>query len=82
MTTKIQRWGNSLGVRIPQEMARALGLREAGVVSLSIKGDSLVISRPKKPSYTLAELLKKFDSKKQHELVDWGADVGAEVVEW
>jgi antitoxin component of MazEF toxin-antitoxin module len=57
-------------------------LRESGVVSLSVKGDSLVISRPKKPSYTLPELLKNFDSKKQHELVDWGSDIGAEIVEW
>ncbi|MEK7148768.1 MAG: AbrB/MazE/SpoVT family DNA-binding domain-containing protein [Patescibacteria group bacterium] len=52
MTTKIQKWGNSLGLRIPKEILRELGWREGTEVSFSIQGGNLVISRYKKLTKT------------------------------
>lgn len=80
MTTKIQKWGNSLGVRIPKDIAREINIREGSAVSFSVEGGELVMSHSKKPKYTLAELLKNFDKKTQHELIDWGPDVGNEIL--
>lgn len=80
MTTKIQKWGNSLGVRIPKEIAREINIREGSPVSFSVENGVLVMGRPKKTRYTLAELLKDFNKKDQHELAEWGPDVGSEIL--
>lgn len=80
MTTKIQKWGNSLGVRIPKEIAREINICEGSVISFSVEGGELIMSHPKKPKYTLEGLLKNFDKKTQHELIDWGPDVGNEIL--
>lgn len=80
MTTKIQKWGNSYAVRIPKEIVKEAHIREGSAVSFSIEGNSIILSRPTKPKYTLKELLKNFDKKTQHELIDWGEDVGAEIL--
>ena len=80
MTTKYQKWGNSLAVRIPKEIVREVEIREGGTVSFSVENGSIVLSSPKKPKYTLEGLLKNFDKKNQHELIDWGPDVGNEIL--
>lgn len=79
MTTKIQKWGNSLAVRIPKELAKEASFKEGSVIIFSSKDNSLVIKHEKKPTYTLKELLKDFDIKKQHKESDWGKPKGTEV---
>lgn len=56
MTTKIQKWGNSLAVRIPKEILRELGWREGTVVALAVEGGNLIISRYKKSIKTQKKL--------------------------
>ena len=38
MVTKIQKWGNSLGVRIPKSFAREAGITEGTLVDISPEG--------------------------------------------
>ncbi|OHA83955.1 MAG: hypothetical protein A2937_00415 [Candidatus Yonathbacteria bacterium RIFCSPLOWO2_01_FULL_47_33b] len=80
MTTKYQKWGNSLAIRIPKEIAREVNIREGSDASFSVENGVIMLSSPKKPKYTLEGLLKNFDKKTQHELIDWGPDVGNEVL--
>lgn len=77
--TTIQKWGNSLGIRIPKEIASETCLREGSEVSFSVEGDSIVLTHNKKPEYSLKELLKSFDKKTMHEEVDWGPPRGSEI---
>lgn len=44
MQTQIQKWGNSLGVRIPKDLANKLNLKQGGFVNLEISDNHLVIS--------------------------------------
>ncbi len=81
MTTKVQKWGNSYAIRIPKEIVKETHLREGSSISFSVEDGSIILSHNKKPHYTLDELLKDFDKKNQHELVDWGPDVGNEILE-
>ena len=77
----IQKWGRSLAIRIPAAMARRLKLSAAQVVDITIKGDSIVIT-PKKPrKYSLRELLRGITPDKVHEEIDWGPDVGREIID-
>ena len=78
MTTKIQKWGNSLGVRIPKEIAHKTHMREGSVISFSVKGEMLML-RHSRQKYTLAYLLKSFDKNTQHEEIDLGSPRGSEV---
>lgn len=80
METRIQKWGNSLGVRLPKKMAENKSLRAGSRVVVRETNDGLVIVIAKKGRLTLDELLENFDPKTQHDLVDWGEDVGREII--
>ena len=57
--SKVARWGNSLGFRIPQEGVDRLELKEGEAVNVQVKADSITIRRAKKrKKYTEKELLK------------------------
>ena len=47
MTTKVQKWGNSLAVRIPKEMIRHLALKEGSGVMVRGDKDAIIIRRQK-----------------------------------
>jgi antitoxin MazE len=76
--TKVQKWGNSLGVRIPRGLAEEVGLGAGTEVSLTAKDGELVL-RPSVPSrLRLAELLAGVTPENIHTSVDTGDAVGAE----
>ena len=58
-TSKVSRWGNSLGLRIPQEGVDQLRLKDGETVKVQIKGDTMTIQRTKpRKKWTEAQLLK------------------------
>lgn len=79
METNIQKWGNSLGVRLPKHIAERQSLKEGSRVVVSETATGIAVDVVKKKRPTLDELLKNFDKKTQHELVEWGPDVGKEI---
>jgi antitoxin MazE len=57
MTTRIRKWGNSLGLRIPRHCAREAGIKAGAEVDLSVRNGRLVV-RPSRPAkYALHTLL-------------------------
>jgi antitoxin MazE len=77
MDTKIQRWGNSLAVRIPKAYAEQMGLFSNSPVRISLEGERLVIESVRRA--TLADLLAEVTPDNLHDETDWGASVGNEV---
>ena len=77
MRTRIAKWGNSLGVRIPQAVARDLGLDEGATVEMRVSGKNLVLA-PAHRDYSLQELVAGITAKNRHREIDWGAPVGHE----
>jgi antitoxin MazE len=80
MQVQISRWGNSLGLRIPKDIARQARLREGARVEVEAEGDRIIIS-PACPRYVLADLLKGMTPRAMREAFDWGPDKGREIVE-
>jgi antitoxin MazE len=80
MPTKIQKWGNSLGVRIPKPLAEQLGLAEGSQVDLRVRGGELVVRLKKPREYSLPELLSRVTHENLHRETDTGPAVGRE--EW
>ena len=80
MDTKVQKWGNSLGVRIPRSVALEAGLRAGSAVEISAKNEAVVIRVVDRPRYRLSELLKGIKRSNLHDIVDTGPAVGREVL--
>ncbi len=76
MKTRIQKWGNSLALRIPKSFADDAGLKKETPVEVSLSDGKLVISRLVKSAPTLEELLAKITSENLHPEIDAGAARG------
>ena len=93
MQAKIARWGNSLAVRLPAEVVRDLGFREGQVVELTANKPTLEVAPRRQerqytasgiPIYSLEELLADMDRlgpEAVPDVVDWGPDRGAEIID-
>lgn len=65
MTTKIQKWGNSLAVRIPNEFAENLNWQAGSVVGFKQLGNKIIITSSR-PKYTLEDMVKNITKKNRH----------------
>lgn len=79
MQTRIQKWGNSLGLRIPKVLAEQSGVEAGSEVDLSIEEGDLVVRLRRSPRYELKELLQAVTAKNVHTEVETGEPVGREV---
>jgi antitoxin MazE len=77
MSNIVNKWGNSLGVRIPQPVANEIGLKIGSVVEVTVVDGKAVIS-PLKKKYTLDELLEGVTPELIDGEYDWGQPVGRE----
>ena len=80
MQVQVARWGNSLGLRIPKDVAAQVGLHPGVRVEITVEDDRVVISRAR-PRYRLPDLLQGMTPEAMHEAFDWGPDLGREIVE-
>lgn len=80
MTTKIQKWGNSLAVRIPKSFASTSNLKDGTEVRMEIMNGKIIISKKRRNVYILKELLSKVSDKNIHEECDYGNIVGKELL--
>ena len=79
MKTRVQKWGNSLALRIPKSFALEAGLGEDDAVELSVSEGRLVI-RPIVPKpLTLGDLLRGVTEQNLHGEWDTGPAVGKEL---
>lgn len=78
MKTRVQKWGNSLALRIPKSLADDVGLHRETPVTFSLVDGKLVITPEKRPVPTLRQLLAKVTEENLHHEVDTGAATGNE----
>jgi antitoxin MazE len=57
MKTSVQKWGNSLAVRIPKAFAEGLGWKEDAPVEMAVDGDLLVVKTDRERTWDLDALL-------------------------
>jgi len=78
MKTQVQKWGNSLAVRIPKAFASDLGLEHDATVELEL-GDGCLVLRPTaRPTYELRELVSRVTEDNRHGEYDLGGPAGDE----
>ena len=78
MKTRVQKWGNSLALRIPKSFAEEVGLEKESSVEVSLDDGRLVITPLTKQKLSLEQLLAKVTEDNLHHEVDTGPAVGNE----
>ena len=78
MRTSVQRWGNSLAVRIPSALAEETDLHEGAEVNIAARRGKLVVTRSSQ-RFTLSDLLAGITDENMHDEVSTGEHVGKEV---
>ena len=79
MTTRIQKWGSSLALRIPKPFAEEVGLELDSAVNITVKDGVLVITPTQHQTQSLKELVAGITEENRHGETDWGKPVGREV---
>jgi len=79
MRTRIQKWGNSLALRIPKSYANEAGLQRESAVEVSVVDGQIVIKPVAQPNLTLQQLLAQVTETNLHHEVDTGSVTGKEV---
>jgi antitoxin MazE len=79
MKARIQKWGNSLALRIPKPFAEESNLREDSPVEISVRGGKLVVVALEEPQLSLEELVAKITPENRHAEIETGTAVGNEV---
>ena len=78
MQTKVQKWGNSLGLRIPRSFAAEAQVEAGSAVDLSVQNGSLLVRPLRARKHALSKLLKKVNRRNLHGEVSREKPVGRE----
>ena len=77
METRVQRWGNSLALRIPKLLADEAGLKDNSPVQLALRDKLLVVVPVRKPALSLDALLAQVTTTNLHSEVQPARQSGA-----
>ena len=78
MKVQIQKWGNSLALRIPKSFAVESKVEQGSTVEVSLEKGRIVVTPVAEPEYTLEGLLDKVTKNNLHGETDTGVSVGNE----
>jgi antitoxin MazE len=78
MRTRIQKWGNSLAVRIPKVFAQEVHLTENAAVDVTVRNGKLVVAPIAEPELSLSQLVGGITPRNQHGETSTGGPVGNE----
>ncbi|MBW1981421.1 MAG: AbrB/MazE/SpoVT family DNA-binding domain-containing protein [Deltaproteobacteria bacterium] len=79
MKVRIQKWGNSLALRIPKAFAAETNLKQNSLVEISLVEGKIVVSRASETAYSLEDLLVGVTEENRHSEIDFGPPVGKEI---
>ena len=78
MHVQIQKWGNSLAIRIPKSFAKEVHINQGSYVDLKTS-EGKIIAEPIEFEYSLEELLSHVSKENIHKEIDIGEPVGREI---
>lgn len=79
MEAKLQKWGNSDGIRIPSVLLKNLNLKTNDIVCLEQVDDKIIISVPKKKKISLEERFKNYKGENLAKDFAWDEARGNEI---
>ena len=81
MVTRVQRWGNSQGLRFPKTVLTEAQIDVGDEVQISVEDGRIIVEPVRKirGKYTIEELVAQLPEEPQTEEADWGEQTGNEV---
>lgn len=79
MKTRVQKWGNSLALRIPRPLAAGANVSAGTTVDIELRDGRLIVERTHAPHYDLDDLLAGIDTTNLHAETATGVPVGREI---
>jgi antitoxin MazE len=77
MEAVVKKWGNSLGIRIPNLIVREFSLKDDSLIDIKAQGDEIIIKPMQKN--ILMEMLDSINEKNLHEAIETTGPVGKEI---
>lgn len=77
--SKIQKWGNSQGIRIPKKMLETLDLKVNDSISIEEGENCLKIKKVKEKLSNIEKLFLNYEDKYEKIDLDWDNEVGKEI---
>jgi antitoxin MazE len=78
MKTTVQKWGNSLAIRIPKNITKDTRVSEGSNINIMVENGNIILSLSTK-EYSLKELLKNVTNENIHSEVSTGDHIGGEI---
>lgn len=78
MKVQIQKWGNSLALRIPKSFAVESNIEQGSTVEVSLEGGKIIVFPVVEQDFSLDQLLAEVTPDNLHGEIDTGASVGKE----
>ena len=78
MEARVQKWGNSAGIRIPSSILKSLNIKTNDILNIIQEGDKIIISIPKKKKISLSDRFKEYNGKNLAKDFSWDENIGRE----
>lgn len=79
MEAKLQKWGNSVGVRIPSSILKSLNIKTDDVVNIEQIEDKIMISISKNKKISLKDRFMDYNGKNLAKEFSWDEDLEREI---
>jgi antitoxin MazE len=81
MITKVQKWGNSQGLRLSKALLSDVAIEVGDAVDVAVHQGALIVTpvRRVRGGHDLRDLVRRMPKGFKAEELDWGAPVGREV---
>ena len=79
MEARVQKWGNSAGIRIPSSILKSLNIKTNDILNIIQEDDKIIISIPKKKKISLGDRFKEYNGKNLTKDFSWDENIGREL---
>ena len=79
MEARVQKWGNSAGIRIPSSILKSLNIKTNDILNIIQEDDKIIISIPKKKKISLSDRFKEYNGKNLAKDFSWDEKIGREL---
>ncbi len=79
MEVRLQKWGNSIGIRIPSNFLKSLKLNKDEEVNMIQEEDKIIISKIKNKPISLKDRIKNYDGDNLCKDFSWDEPRGKEI---
>lgn len=79
METKLQKWGNSYGIRIPKVFLKSLNIKENDKIKIEQQNDCIVVTKSNDKKISLKERFKNYKGDYDISEFEWDNPMGREI---